>query len=61
MKKVFLGLFVAGTMMSFTTVKSDAAENDIDESRCCTYRTVTMCDSGNNCGNARAVYEAFKR
>lgn len=61
MKKVFLGLFIAGTMMSFTSVNAKSVKNVIDESQCCTYGDVTICNQVNNCGIARAVHDLIHR
>ncbi|MFD2564564.1 hypothetical protein [Aquimarina rubra] len=64
MKKVFLGLFIAGTMMSFNTrsVDLDNDEEDFIQT-CCTASyngaTATQCVEGNDrdkaCGWARVA------
>lgn len=41
MKKVFLGLFIAGTMMSFTNVNASVSKELEELPGCCTHISVT--------------------
>lgn len=65
MKKVFLGLFVAGTLMSFTKVNASVSKELEELPGCCTHisRTgnrATSCTQSTtdaNCNAAKAVVD----
>ncbi|UZO81432.1 hypothetical protein NBT05_02915 [Aquimarina sp. ERC-38] len=63
MKKVFLGLFVAGTMMSFSTTNANSPSSEADFS-CCTYEggrfRIEVCGGGDNCGQSRRLNDLLE-
>ncbi|WP_378183199.1 hypothetical protein [Aquimarina sp. SS2-1] len=64
MKKVFLGLFLAGTMMSFTNEPLDAnLETNEDFGACCTATyngfSATRCVESNNASYACSLARTY--